>query len=235
MSSDQLKRAAAARALTYVEAGMILGLGTGSTASHLVQLLGDKVAKGFDIRCIPTSEQTAAQAKSLGIPLTTLDDCPLLDLTIDGADEIDDSLRLIKGAGGALLREKIVATASDRMIVIADASKRVKTLGAFPLPVEVVAFGLTSTRMMLEEYAEEAGCTGEVRLRLTATGQPYKTDNGNLILDCAFGRIDDAEALDAMLKLIPGVVENGLFLDIATKAIIASADGIVEIDAAPVV
>ena len=235
MSSDTLKRAAAARALTYVEPGMVLGLGTGSTAAHLVQLLGEKVAAGFDVRCIPTSEQTAAQAKSLGIPLTTLDECPLLDLTIDGADELDDALRLIKGGGGALLREKIVATASDRMIVIADASKRVATLGAYPLPVEVVSFGLTSTRLMLEEYAEEAGCTGEVRVRMTAAGQPFKTDSGNLILDCAFGRIEDAEALDAMLKLIPGVVENGLFLDIATKAIIASADGIVELDAAPVV
>jgi ribose 5-phosphate isomerase A len=147
-------------------------------------------------------------------------------LTIDGADELDGSLRLIKGGGGALLREKIVAAASSRMVVIADASKKVEALGAFPLPVEVVRFGLTATRGMIERLAREAGCEGEIRLRLGSDRQPFVTDGGNYIFDCAFGRIADAEALDGMLKLIPGVVENGLFLGFADAAIVAGADGV---------
>jgi ribose 5-phosphate isomerase A len=230
-TADGQKRAAAARALDYVEPGMTLGLGTGSTAAHLVDLLGQKVAAGFDIRCVPTSEVTAAQARGLGIPLTSLDEVPLLDVTIDGADELDSHLRLIKGGGGALLREKIVATVSERMIVIADASKLVSVLGKYPLPVEVVPFGLMSTRLLLSEHAREAGCTGEITLRMAKDSTPFKTDSGNLILDCAFGKIEDAETLDAMLKMIPGVVENGLFLDIAWKAIIAGPNGITELNA----
>ncbi len=230
-TADAQKRAAAARALGYVEDGMMLGLGTGSTAAHLVDLLGEKVAAGLNVRCVPTSEATAAHARRLGIALTSLDEVPFLDLTIDGADEIDQHLRLIKGAGGALLREKIVATASERMIVIADISKKVGMLGKFPLSIEVVPFGLMATRLLVEDYASEAGCRGEITVRKIEDGTAFKTDSGNLILDCAFGKIEDADALDAMLKLVPGVVENGLFLDIAWKAIIAGPSGIEELDA----
>ncbi len=231
MSADDQKRRAAERALTYVEHGMKIGLGTGSTAAHLVNLLGAKVKAGFDVVCVPTSEATARQARELGIKLSTLEDIPFLDLTIDGADELDGQLRLIKGGGGALLREKIVATASERMIVIADASKQVDTLGRFPLPVEVVRFGVTATRNMISALASEANCEGDIAMRVGRDGQPFVTDGGNYIFDCAFGRIPDPEALDAMLKLIPGVVENGLFIDIASKAIIARPDRIDEIDA----
>ncbi len=209
MSADDQKRQAAARAMSYVEPKMKLGLGTGSTAKHFVDLLGAEVKRGLSVICVPTSEATRLQAEALGIPLTTLDETPFLDLTIDGADELDAQLRLVKGGGGALLREKIVATASDRMIVIADASKKVETLGAFALPVEVVQFGVTATRNMIEMLAADSGCTGEIRLRTKADGQPFVTDGGNFIFDCAFGRIEDPEALDEALKFIPGVVENG--------------------------
>jgi ribose 5-phosphate isomerase A len=226
MSSDDLKRQAAEHALSFVEDGMKLGLGTGSTAARFVDLLGAKVKAGLDVVCVPTSEATRAQAEKLGIRLATLDDIPHLDLTIDGADEIDPSLRLIKGGGGALLREKIVATASDAMVVIADSAKLVTTLGAFPLPVEVVRFGLRSTQSLVEMLAEDAGCKGTVHLRQLPDGSPFITDGGNVILDCAFGRIEDPEALDEALKLIPGVVENGLFIGIADVAVVAGPNGI---------
>jgi ribose 5-phosphate isomerase A len=226
MSNDAFKLAAAERALQFVESGMKLGLGTGSTAAKFVDLLGAKVRAGLDVVCVATSEATQVQAEALGIPMTTLDEAPFLDLTVDGADEIDDELRLIKGGGGALLREKIVATASGRMIVIADASKRVATLGAFPLPVEVVRFGLAATHNMVVALAADAGCEGEITQRKRADGTPYITDSGNFILDCAFGRIAEPEDLDEALKLIPGVVENGLFIGIADTAIIAGADGV---------
>jgi ribose 5-phosphate isomerase A len=230
MTADELKLKAAEAALAYVEPGMKLGLGTGSTAAKFVDLLGARVRKGLHVICVPTSEATAAQARLLGIPLTTLDDTPFLDITIDGADELDSELRLIKGGGGALLREKIVATASDRMIVIADGSKLVKQLGQFPLPIEVVRFGVEATRNMISALAAEAGCDGTLTMRLGRDGQPFVTDGGNYIFDAALKSIPDPEALDALLKLIPGVVENGLFLGIAWKAIVAGADGIVEID-----
>jgi ribose 5-phosphate isomerase A len=226
MSIDAFKLAAAERALTFVESGMKLGLGTGSTAAKFVDLLGPKVRAGLDVVCVATSEATQAQAVALGIPMTTLEQAPFLDLTVDGADEIDGELRLIKGGGGALLREKIVATASGRMIVIADASKRVATLGAFPLPVEIVRFGLPATHNMVVALAADAGCEGEITLRKRADGTPFITDSGNFILDCAFGRIAEPEDLDEALKLIPGVVENGLFIGIADTAIIAGADGV---------
>ena len=164
---------------------MLVGLGTGSTAAKFVDLLGQRVKAGLEVTCVPTSEATRLQAERLGIPLTTLDDMPFLDLTVDGADELDAELRLIKGGGGALLREKIVAMASERMIVIADASKRVGTLGKFPLPVEVVRFGLTATRTLIGAVATDVGCTGEIKLRLTKDGQPFVTDSGNVIFDCA--------------------------------------------------
>jgi ribose 5-phosphate isomerase A len=231
MSADQWKRQAAERALTYVEDGMLLGLGTGSTAAQFVDLLGERVAGGLKVQCVATSEVTAAQARRLGILLTTLDEHPILDLTVDGADECDGQLQLIKGGGAALLREKIVAAASEQMIVIADHTKLVKTLGAFALPVEVVAFGLGSTKTLLQTLAADVGCEGEIRQRRKADGSPLLTDSGNFILDCAFTRIEDAESLDAMLKLVPGIVEHGLFLGLASKAIFAGPDGVTEIDA----
>lgn len=232
MTVDSFKLAAARHALGLVEPRMRLGLGTGSTAARFVELLGAQVRDGLQVLCVPTSEETRALAASLSIPLTTLDETPLLDLTIDGADEVDAELRLIKGGGGALLREKIVATASDRMIVIADASKKVDKLGAFPLPVEVVQFGVTATRNMIEMLAADSGCSGEITLRLGRDGRPFVTDGGNFIFDCAFGRVDDPESLDEALKFIPGVVENGLFLGIADAAIIGGPDGVAVIEAA---
>ena len=229
-TADQYKRQAAEHAIALVDDGMALGLGTGSTAAHFVDLLGRRVKEGLKVACVPTSEATRAQAERLSIPLIDLDRQPALDLTIDGADEIDPELRLIKGGGGALLREKIVAMASGRMVVIADHSKRVATLGAFPLPVEIVRFGATTTRNLIEALAAEAGCTGEMVLRVQPDGQPFVTDGGHLILDCAFGRIADPEALDEALKLVPGVVESGLFLGVADAAIVAGPDGVVVLD-----
>jgi ribose 5-phosphate isomerase A len=226
MTADEMKLKAAEAALAYIQPGMKVGLGTGSTAAKLVDLLGQRVQAGLNVVCVPTSEATAAQARRVGIPLTTLDDTPFLDLTIDGADELDSELRLVKGGGGALLREKIVATASDRMIVIADSSKLVTKLGAFPLPIEVVRFGVEATRNMISALAAEAGCEATLTLRTGRDGQPYVTDGGNYIFDAALGQIPDPEALDALLKLIPGVVENGLFLGIAERAIIAGPDGV---------
>ncbi len=227
MTADLWKRQAAERVLAYLEGGMKLGLGTGSTAAKFVELVGERVRAGLKLTCVPTSEATRAQAERLGIPLTTLEATPHLDLTVDGADELDDQLRLIKGGGGALLREKIVAMASQRMVVIADASKRVATLGKFPLPVEVVRFGLAATQKMVAAVAAEAGCEGGITLRLARDGQPFVTDGGNHLLDCAFGRIGNPEALDAGLKRVPGVVENGLFLGIADTAVVAGPDGVV--------
>ena len=230
MNADDFKRQAAAKAMELVEPGMRLGLGTGSTARHFVDLLGARVKSGLDVVAVPTSEATRAQAAGLGIRLTTLDETPELDLTVDGADEIDNELRLIKGGGGALLREKIVAAASHRVVVIADASKRVRQLGAFPLPLEVVRFGLASTRMHVEARAEEAGCVGEIKLRLGADGQPFATDGGNLILDCAFGAIDEPELLDEVLRMIPGVVETGLFIGLADTAYLAGPGGVLVLE-----
>ena len=226
MSADDWKRQAAERALQSVQPGMRLGLGTGTTAAMFVTLLAERVAKGLNVVCVPTSESTRKLAAALGIPLATLDELPRLDLTIDGADEIDAELRLIKGGGGALLREKIVASASSRLLVIAHASKKVECLGKFPLPIEVVPFGLASTRMHIEAQAEDAGCLGDIRLRLAADGQPFVTDSGNYILDCAFGRISEPELLADALQIIPGVVEHGLFLGIADEAILVGALGV---------
>jgi len=225
------KLAAAERALAFVEPGMKLGLGTGTTAAKFVDLLGARVKSGLDIICIPTSEATAAQAQALGIRLTSLDDEPFLDLTIDGTDEIDDRLRLIKGGGGALLHEKIVATASDRMVVIADISKKVDMLGKFPLPVEIVRFGFRASAKMVEMMAADVGCTGDIRLRTVADGKPFITDGGNLILDLHLSRITEPDVLAEALRLIPGVVEHGLFLGLADCAIIAGPDGLEVIEA----
>jgi len=220
--SDSLKRAAAAAALGFVRPGMKLGLGTGSTAAHFVDLLG---ASGLDVICAPTSEATRLQAARLGLRLTTLDEYPQLDLTVDGADEFDDSLRLIKGGGGALLREKIVAAASRRMIVIADASKRVKRLGAYPLPVEIDPFGARATQLHMKAAARELGLEGPVAPRVK-DGAPFISDGGNFIVDCAFGAIPEPEALAAVLSAIPGVVEHGLFLGLATTILVAGESGV---------
>jgi ribose 5-phosphate isomerase A len=224
--SEALKRQAAAMALTQVEPGMRLGLGTGSTAKHFVELLGERVAQGFECLCVPTSEVTATQARSLNIPLTDLDTIDRLDITIDGADELDLALNLIKGGGGALLREKIVAAASDQMIVIADASKLVETLGRYPLPIEVNLFGLGATRRAIEAVLVEQCAEGGLKLRLTATGERFVTDGGHLILDAFFGRISQPEALSRALLDIPGVVQHGLFLNMCKKAYVATADGV---------
>ena len=228
---DDLKRQAAAAALAEIRPGMRVGLGTGSTARHLVDLLGAQVKAGFQCLCVPTSEATAAQALLLGISLTTLEETPELDLTIDGADEIGPGLSLIKGAGGALLREKIVAAASRRMIVIADKSKVVPALGRFPLSIEVNRFGLRATTLMVERVAQKYRASGGVALRLEKSGEPLVTDGGHLILDALFGRISDPEALSADLHDVPGVVEHGLFLGLCARAYVAGPDGIETVDA----
>lgn len=230
MSEDQ-KRIAAARALEEVRPGMRLGLGTGSTARHFVDLLGQKVAQGLDVTCVPTSEVTAAQARSLSIPLTDLDATPSLDLTVDGADEIGPELALIKGGGGALLREKIVAAASAQMIVIADGSKIVPVLGRYPLPIEVNPFGLRATRVLIEGVMQAQGAEGGLKQRTKPDGSPFLTDGGHYILDALFGRISSPEALSRALLDIPGVVQHGLFLRMAKRAYVATAEGIEVIDA----
>jgi len=225
MSSDDPKTRAAAAALDFIEPGMKLGLGTGSTASRFVALLGEKVAAGLKVIGVPTSEATRAQAEALKIPLTTLEQTPELDLTIDGADELDAQLRLIKGGGGALLREKIVAASSKRMIVIADSSKKVARLGAFPLPIEVVPFGLGSTQIRVERACAALALGGALTLRRIADA-PFVTDGGHYILDGAFGAIPDPERLAATLAAVPGVVEHGLFLGLATVALVAGPEGV---------
>lgn len=224
MDARQLKIAAAQAALEHVEDGMRLGIGTGSTADEFVRLLAEKVAGGFKVQGVPTSERTARLCVELGVPLFSLDDLPELDLTIDGADEVDGALRLVKGGGGALLREKIVAAASSRMIVIADESKLVDTIGRFPLPIEVAKFGMTATRLAVERLAARLGLSGDIVQRPDKDG-PYLTDGDHFILDASFGRIPDAEALANGLAAIPGVVEHGLFLNMANAAIIASQGG----------
>ena len=226
MNADDLKKQAAARALELVRPGMRLGLGTGSTAKHFVDLLGVKVASGLDILCVATSEVTQAQAVSLGIPMSTLDETPALDLTVDGADELDPQLRLIKGGGAALLREKIVAAASARMIVIADDGKLVQTLGRYPLPIEVVPFGLEATRRAVAEAIAAFGAAGALSLRQRADGTTLVTDGGHFILDAHLGAIERPELLAQALNAVPGVMEHGLFIGLAAGAILAGADGL---------
>jgi ribose 5-phosphate isomerase A len=230
MDQKSLKIEAARAALAHVTDGMRLGIGTGTTAAEFVRLLAEKVAGGMSIIGVPTSERTAALCNELGVPLSTLDETPELDLTIDGADEVDPGLNLIKGGGGALLREKIVAAASTRMIVIADESKMVDTLGRFPLPIEVNRFGLKATEIAIRRAASDLGLSGPLTLRMT-DGQPFVTDGGHLILDASFGRIPDTRALSNALFAIPGVVEHGLFLDMARLAIIAGGGGIRSVEA----
>ena len=223
---DELKRMAAARALEEVCDGMRLGLGTGSTAKHFVDLLGEKVRAGMRVVGVPTSEATRVQAEGCGIALTTLDDIDRLDLTVDGADEIDPALNLIKGGGGALLREKIVAAASDRMIVIADDTKWVDVLGRFPLPVEVIPFGLAATRRGIAKAFAQGGVSGQMVLRRRLDGHVFVTDGGHWIVDAHLGRIEDAPRLAGLLGAIPGVVEHGLFTNLASVAVLAGGQGI---------
>lgn len=226
MDLEGLKREAAARALEDVRDGMKLGLGTGSTARHFVDLLGEKVRAGLSVICVPTSEVTRAQAESCGIKLTTLDETPRLDLTIDGADEVDPALNLIKGAGGALLREKIVAAASARMTVIADNTKWVDTLGRFALPIEVIPFGLGATRDAIARTLQALGCPGELVLRKGKDGLAFVTDGGHWIIDARCQRIPDAARLSTALNGIAGVVEHGLFIGLASKVILADPAGV---------
>ena len=227
--SDHLKRAAAERAAELVMDGMRLGLGSGSTAAHFVAAIGERVRGGLRIAGVPTSEATREQAQREGISLTTLDETPELDLTVDGADEIDDDLRLIKGGGGALLREKIVASVSRRMIVVADGSKHVAKLGRFPLPIEVVPFGLTAVERSIARLLDSLGASGDLALRRAADGAPYVTDGGHFILDAHLGRIEKPNVLASTLNNIPGVVEHGLFIGLATGAILATGEGLVEL------
>lgn len=229
MSNDP-KWLAAKAAMAEVKSGMRLGLGTGSTAKHFVDLIGEAVAGGLDVVCVPTSEVTAAQARSLNIPLTDLEATPELDLTVDGADEIGPGLALIKGGGGALLREKIVAAASARMVVIADASKVVDTLGRFPLPIEVNHFGMGATTAVINRVMSEFGAEGGLKRRLRPDGTPFVTDGGHAILDAFFGRIPRPEALSNALLEIPGVVQHGLFIGLARRAYVAGAAGIDVLD-----
>jgi ribose 5-phosphate isomerase A len=226
ITAEQAKHTAAAKALELVAPGMRLGLGTGSTSDHFVSLLGARIAEGLNVICVPTSVRTRALAEHHAIPLATLDEVPELDLTVDGTDEFDPKLRLLKGGGGALLREKIVAMAAKRMVVIADWTKSVATLGKHPLPVEVNEFGVEATKRMILAAAAACGCAGEVRLRSQPSGNPFVTDNGNFILDCFFGAIPRPEELAARLSTIAGVAEHGLFIGIAKAVISAGPDGV---------
>jgi len=223
MANDQEKEAAARASLKFVQEGQVVGLGTGSTAAFFIKLLGEQVKNGLNVRGIPTSVRSLELARSLGIPLTTLDECQEIAVTVDGADEVDPQLRLIKGGGGALLREKIVASATRQFIVVADASKQVKKLGKFPLPVEVIKFAEALAAKRIRALG------AEVQLRLEADGKPYLTDENNHILDCRFGEIGDADALARELNGMPGVVEHGLFIGMASVVLFARGNEIVEL------
>jgi ribose 5-phosphate isomerase A len=223
MANDQEKEAAARASLQYVKDGQVVGLGTGSTAAYFIKLLGEKVKSGLRVKGIPTSVRSRDLAQSLDIPLTTLDECQEIDVTVDGADEVDPQLRLIKGGGGALLREKIVASATRTMVVVADAGKRVQTLGKFPLPVEVIRFA----QALVAKRIAALGAQVEVRLNPDKT--PYVTDENNHILDCRFGVIQDADRLARELSQMPGVVEHGLFIGMASVALVARGNEIVEL------
>ena len=221
MVSSNNKQRAAAAAAELITDGMILGLGTGTTASYLVQILGERVRQGMRIQGVPTSEATRQLALAEGVPLTTLEEQPVLDLCLDGADEVDPELNLIKGGGGALLREKIVASAARERIIMVDVCKCVDCLGAFPVAVEVIPFGWEVTRRQLEQF----GGVSNLRQR---EGKPFVTDQNHYIIDCNLSRIKDASELNQQLNQLPGVVENGLFVDMTERLIIGSPDGITE-------
>lgn len=226
MANDQEKEAAARSSLRFVKDGQVVGLGTGSTASHFIKLLGEQVKNGLRVRGIPTSVRSRELAESLGIPLTTLDECQEIAVTVDGADEVDPQLSLIKGGGGALLREKIVASATRQMVVVADATKQVQKLGKFPLPVEVIKFAQTLVAKRITSLG------AQVQLRTGSDGKPFVTDENNHILDCRFGEIRDPVALARQLSDMPGVVEHGLFIGFASVVLLARGSEIVELRAA---
>jgi ribose 5-phosphate isomerase A len=221
--NDLEKEAAARASLQFIREGQVVGLGTGSTAACFIKLLAEKVKNGLRIRGIPTSLRSQELAQSLGIPLTTLDECQEIDVTVDGADEVDPQLRLIKGGGGAMLREKIVASATKQLVIVADASKQVPVLGKFPLPVEVIRFA----QVLVAKRIKALGA--EVTMRTNADGRPYVTDENNQILDCRFGQIPDADGLARQLSDMPGVVEHGLFIGMASVVLFASGSEIVEV------
>jgi len=223
MANEEEKEAAGRAAAALVREGDVVGLGTGSTAYFTVIALGERVKAGLKIVGIPTSIQTADLARSVGIPLTTFDQHPEIDITIDGADEADTQLRLIKGGGGALLREKVVASASKKMVVVADSAKIVPVLGKFPLPVEIIAFA----RAVVERKMVSLG--GSPKLRTKPDGSPYITDNGNQILDCSFGKIADPPALALTLSNTPGIVEHGLFIGLASLALVGRGGRVEEL------
>jgi len=219
-TQDDLKKIAAERSLEFIEDGMLFGLGTGSTIAYLIPMLGARVAEGLRVRAVPTSVRSAEAARALGIEvLDEFDGEERIALTIDGADEVDPQLRLVKGGGGALLREKIVASCSDRMIVVADANKLVDQLGKFPMPVEVITLGWKNVARRLDDLG------GATTLRASADGAPYVTDEGNYILDCHFGAIDDPDRLASEIDAIVGVVEHGLFIGIADLVVVGAEDG----------
>lgn len=229
LTVDDQKRAAAEAALEYVKPGMRLGLGTGSTAEHFVRALAPR-APGLKLTTVATSERTASLARELGIAVSDLNTVRHLDLTVDGADEIGAGLTLIKGGGGALLREKIVAAASDRMIVIADAAKVVETLGRFPLPVEIVPFAWAVTMERIADAAARTGCAQNLMRLRGGEAHPFKTDSGNYVADCAAETIPDPERLAHLLEAIPGVVGHGLFISLASLALIGTSGGVTTLE-----
>ncbi len=226
---DKAKYVAARRAADMVQDGMRVGLGTGSTAAWMVRRLGERVQQGLKIKGVPTSTRTAQLAREVGIEVVSLDQAGWLDMTIDGADEFDGELNLIKGGGGAHLQEKIVATASDQMVVIADAGKEVETLGAFPLPIEVIPFGWQTTRTLVQEVLDTMDVLGTSAVLRMNDKAPFVTDEGNHVLDLHLQRIGNARQLAMVLNQVPGVVENGLFVDICDKVVIGFGDGRVEL------
>jgi len=225
MANEKEKEAAARASLRFIKDGQVVGLGTGSTAAYFIQLLGEQVKRGLRVRGIPSSERSGEQAAGLGIPLTTFEECPEIDVTVDGTDEVDPEMRLIKGGGGALLREKIVASASKQYVIIADSTKRVPVLGKFGLPVEVIKFAMPVVKKKIEALG------AEVSPRRNKDGKSYLTDENNYILDCRFGEIRDAERLARKLSDMPGVVEHGLFIGMAGVVLIAEGDQIIELRA----
>jgi ribose 5-phosphate isomerase A len=227
LSADEMKKAAALAVLPKIQNGMKVGLGTGSTANHFIHALAEKVKAGLQVDCVPTSEATAKLAESLGLTLTTLDQHPFLDITVDGTDEIDPQFRLIKGGGGALLLEKIVASSSRFVVAIADESKLVKKLGTFPLPVEVTPWGVKATAWKIERAYKMLNMDVQMTAR-SKDGKVFRTDGGNCIIDCMTNELKEPDRLDMVLNNIPGVVNNGLFIGICGIAYIGRADGRVD-------